>query len=367
MATNKNQHFVPRCHLRPFTMDERDAAINVFNLDRDRFFPNAPVKNQCSGDYFYGKDERLESAIRLIESAYATVLRDMRASRATVNTGHKTVLRRFWLLQFMRTEAASRRSVEMAAKFDATIGAKTLSFKFDIKNAVQLAMRTYADVMSAVDDLKVCLIRNRTNVPFITSDDPAVLTNRWYLEDSRIRGRSFGLQSSGLLALLPLTPTLYFVAYDGDVYSLPHEHGFLDVRRTDDIRALNQHQILNCFANLYLHNLVHADELRSQIRMSMPNRLHSRHATHIAIEDRAEGEYTRYRVVTPAEAQASGESAILHSETLHCRPTAWPSILRWRSPGAVYTNGTGIKYVRKEYAAITKSHKAFWREATRSS
>jgi len=365
MATNKNQHFVPRCHLRPFTMDEGDAAINVFNLDRERFFPNAPVKSQCSGDYFYGKDEWLESAIRLVESGYAAVLRELRAPQASATEEHKTVLRRFWLLQYLRTEAASRRAIEMAVEFDAVAGAEAMSFKFDIKNAVQLAMRTYADMMGAVDDVKVCLIRNRTTIPFIASDDPAVLTNRWYLEDKRINGRSFGLQSSGLVALLPLTPRLIFVAYDGDVYSLPHERGFAEVRREDDVRAFNQHQILNCFANVYLHDLMRADELLSQVHAAMPRRLKSRHAVHVAVEDKTEGDYTRYRVVTPAEAQASGERALLHSETLHCRPTAWPSVLRWRSPGSVYTNGTGIKYIRKEYAAVMQSHRAFWREPAR--
>ncbi|WP_353958780.1 DUF4238 domain-containing protein [Zwartia vadi] len=68
MATNKNQHFVPRCHLRPFTKDESDASINVFNLDRRKLIPNAPVKNQCSRDYFYGRDDRLEMAIQSLES-----------------------------------------------------------------------------------------------------------------------------------------------------------------------------------------------------------------------------------------------------------------------------------------------------------
>lgn len=365
MATNKNQHFVPRCHLRPFTIGEADTAINVFNLDRERFFPNAPVKNQCSGDYFYGKDDLLESAIQHVESGYAAVLRDVRRSQSSVHEGHKVVLRRFWLLQFLRTEAASRRSVEMATGLEEAAGLEATSFKLGIKVAVQIAMRTYADMMGAIDDLKVCLIRNRTQIPFITSDDPAALTNRWYLEDKRIAGRSFGLQSSGLLAIMPLTPRLIFVAYDGEVYSIPHELGFADVRREDDARALNQHQLLNCFANVYLHDLSHAEELRGQFQAAIPHRLRNRHRVNIAVEDKTVGEYTRYRVVTPVEAQASGKSAILHSESLHWKPVTWPSILRWRSPGAVYTNGTGIKYVRKSYAASISSHRDFWREAAR--
>lgn len=77
MASNKNQHFVPRCHLRPFTLGSEDAAISLFNLERKKLIPNAPVKNQCSKDYFYGTDEKLEKAIQLIESGYAQALRDL--------------------------------------------------------------------------------------------------------------------------------------------------------------------------------------------------------------------------------------------------------------------------------------------------
>lgn len=366
MATNKNQHFVPRCHLRPFTLNEGDAAINVFNLDRNQFFPNAPVKNQCSRDYFYGQDKQLEAAISHSERAYAAVLREIRAPRAVVNEQHKSVLRRFWLLQHRRTEAASRRAMEIAAEADAVAGIEAMSFKFDTKKAVQFAMRNYAAMIDSVDDLKVCLIRNRTQIPFITSDDPAVLANRWYLEDSRIIGNSFGVQSSGLLALLPLTPWLLLVAYDGDVYSVSHEHGFADVRRPADVFAFNQHQILNCFSNLYLHDLEHSGVLRAQVAVALPHRLQSRHAIHIAVEDKTEGDYTRYRVVTPSEAQTSGEKALLlHLETMHPKPLTWPVVVRWRSPGSVYTNGTGLKYVRKRYALSLNSHRTFRREVAR--
>lgn len=60
MATNKNQHYVPQCHLRPFTFDSEGAAISVFNLDLKKLIFNTPVKNQCPEDYFYGQDEELE-------------------------------------------------------------------------------------------------------------------------------------------------------------------------------------------------------------------------------------------------------------------------------------------------------------------
>lgn len=73
MATNKNQHFVPRCYLRPFTLDSANVAINLFNIDRMKFVERAPVKHQCSRDYFYGEDPALEKALQAEEGLYVSV------------------------------------------------------------------------------------------------------------------------------------------------------------------------------------------------------------------------------------------------------------------------------------------------------
>jgi hypothetical protein len=141
MATNKNQHFVPRCYLRPFTLDGGNAAINVFNVDRLRFITGAPVKNQCSGDYFYGEDLALERALQTTEGEYAGCLsRILSASRALTDED-KLLLLRFWLLQYLRTEAASRRSVEMAEGMRDLVGAPD-DFGMSIKEAAPRANMT---------------------------------------------------------------------------------------------------------------------------------------------------------------------------------------------------------------------------------
>ncbi|MDB5770097.1 MAG: hypothetical protein JWM42_471 [Burkholderia sp.] len=116
-------------------------------------------------------------------------------------------------------------------------------FSIGIKEAVQIAMRAFASSMHVIDDLKLCLLKNKIDLPFITSDNPAVLTNKWQLKNSRTLGLSFGLGSAGVLALLPLTPHLLFLGYDGDVYSVPHEGGIVQVKSERDVMALNQHQI----------------------------------------------------------------------------------------------------------------------------
>ena len=208
MAINKNQHFVPRCYLRAFTNDGGQRAIHVLNLDRRRAIPGASVRKQCSGDYFYGQDELLEAAIRFVEDGYSSAIARIQCPRYALTEGDKSVLRTFMLFQHMRTEAASTRSVEMFAEMDHSLGSPLPGLKPSIKEAVQIAMRTFADVMHVLDDLKVCLVKNKTKTPFVTSDDPAVVVNRWHKEDARVRGKSPGLTACGTAVFLPLSPRI---------------------------------------------------------------------------------------------------------------------------------------------------------------
>lgn len=337
---------MPRCYLRPFTAPGTEAAINLYNVDRQRIIKGAPLKHQCSGSYFYGQDLNLEKAIQGLEARYATVLRAIVQPGYALSDDHRSVLRYFWLFQHMRTEAASIRSVQMTELMGRTAGVPDTEYRVEIREAVQMAMRTFVEEMHVVDDLKICLIRNRTTTPFVTSDDPAILTNRWYLHDRRTRGRSFGLKSAGNLLLLPMMPKVLCVGYDGDVYSIPNNAGWVDVGRPEDVEAINEHQFLNCRANIFFQDPSAAglvDEAYQRVKSRRPK---ARHRAHYAVLDAQEGAYKKYRVVDPSHAPDHQE-ALIHTEVIHARPAAWPHFIAWRKRGVVYTNGTGVGYVRR--------------------
>lgn len=360
MTTNKNQHFVPRCHLRPFTLEGRGSAINVFNLDRKKLIPNAPVKSQCSKDYFYGKDEQLESAIQLIESGYGQALREIIGNSSSFTEANKTVLRTFWVFQHLRTEAAALRAVELAESARELSGLPPEDYTLKIRDAVQIACRTFVDSMHEIDDLKFCLIKNKTKIPFITSDNPAILTNKWRLERNRDPVHSFGMGSAGMLAIMPLTPKLLFLGYDGDVYSTPHKKGIVTAKNVRDVIALNRHQLLQCTANVYVHDKVHEEMLirhYSDIELIRPK---ERHIVHYAELDRTEGDYSRY-VIVPQEKLSRTNEAIMHAQVIHPHPGIWPSQIQIRNNGSVYTNGTGVGYSRLS-RTYEPSTRVFWRE-----
>jgi hypothetical protein len=206
-------------------------------------------------------------------------------------------------------------------------------------------MLHYVESMTLVDDLKVCLIRNRTTVPFITSDNPCILANRWHQTDQRARGYSFGAGKAGCLFLLPLSAEVACILYDGDVYSLPNQGGWLTVRKPADIDAFNEHQVLSCGNNLYFRNWDHADYVSKLCDRTLSRRLEESHRCTLAVLGETTDWGQRYDVVSRDQIQ-SGQDTIVHVETLHSEPNAWPSFLGFRSGGKVYSNGSRTGYVR---------------------
>ena len=345
MASNKNQHYVPKCYLKPFTLNRKGSAINLLNIDRRRFIDNAPVKNQCSGNYFYGKNIALENAIQHVEGAYASSLSRILKSGYVLAPLDVAVLRSFWLLQYMRTEAASRRISEMANGMVSTSGAAE-EYRMSIRDAVQMSMRMFPEVIKEIEDLKICLLRNRTELPFLTGDDPAIMTNRWYLTNESTRHASIGLGRAGALFFLPLSPDVACVLYDGDVYSIPHDNGWVNVRKASDIKAVNEHQFINCRANIFFSNCSYREWILEEFVALSSNRLQSRNRITVAVLDKEDGEWMRYKVVDPVTID-EGSQALIHSQALTPKPNTWPSVISWRNRGSVYTNGTGMGYVRR--------------------
>jgi hypothetical protein len=348
MATNKNQHYVPRCYLKAFTANGEGKMIATYNLDRDRLIPMAPVKNQCSQDYFYGQDADLEAALKASEDGYARVLASLSNGRCPLGDDARRALLRFWLLQHLRTEAACQRAMGMGATLFAEHPDRPATAREEHHQMVVSGLEIYVDAIREIDDLKVCLVRNKSGVPFITSDDPAAQANRWAARDHRAPIKSPGIGSSGLIVILPLTPDLLALGYDADVYRIPHSDGWIDAKRVADAEALNQHQFMNCWANIYLRDAVRFQAIREQWHSVRTWRRPEKQETTYAIAD--EVIPGRYNVVSEQEARRHQRS-LVHMRAVRQQPAAWPRFLQWREPGAVYSNGTGIGYVRKAYCS----------------
>lgn len=346
MASNKNQHYVPQCYLKRFSSVDSGLAINLFNLDRKKLIENAPIKKQCSKGYFYGEDLVIEKALQPIEGEYSSVINQIVEPGYKLSDEHKNFFKRFWLLQHMRTDAASRRSVEMSDEMGVVAGIDPSEYRQELKEAVIQSMKIFYEHMDIVDDLKVCLIKNKTGTEFITSDDPAVLSNKWHILKKSSSGFSFGLGSAGNIILLPLTPNILCLGYDGDVYSVRHKNGWVDVKDKRDIQSLNEHQFLNCRANIYCRKSDVEADLMSDYESIASRKPILRHTITYSVLDCVDNGSKRYKVIDRNEAD-DHEEALMHCQMKYPKPILWPKQISWRNNGFVFSNGSGVGYIRR--------------------
>lgn len=303
----------------------------------------AKVKKQCAGDYFYGDDLKLEKQLQTFEGRYGEILKAILAPGYALTTDDAEFLKRFWRLQHSRTDASARTMVEESAQMDKDLGGLPPDYLVTLKEAVQIAMRIFFQTSDLVSDLGVRLVRNQTDRSFITSDDPAVMTNRWHLASSKADFLGAGLANAGMLGMLPLSPDVACILYDRDIYSIGHKAGWIEVHDVEDVDAINEQQALNCQANLYFEKWEARDEVAALVAERAAQRC-PRYALNYAVFESETKGVTTYRGASAEEARTH-ERSMIHTSRLTPSPLGWPSIIRWRSGGSAYemTNGTLVR------------------------
>jgi hypothetical protein len=254
MANNKNQHFVPKCHLRPFSESRNKADINLFNIKSETFVRNASIRGQCARDYIYGNDQKLENIFQNFEGNYATIVRAVNNGTPISNDDLEFLLR-FMHLQYYRTVMAVQRMDDgiegMRDEIYRDRGNKPNEAKPDEKQRTLMSLKFCFSSLHLIEDLKVCIFDNISSNEIFTSDDPVIFTNKYSFQ--RLRQSSFGLINSGFMYIMPLSPKAAVMAYDGGVYTIDGKVGckvYIDDR--SDIEALNELQYLKAQNNIYL-------------------------------------------------------------------------------------------------------------------
>jgi hypothetical protein len=271
MPSLKNQHFVPRCLLKPFTKNDEGRAINVYNIRADRLIPNAPVKGQCASDYLYGKDGKLETILARTEGLFSAV-----RGRVLTRAGTEQDMRDlnfFTYLQYRRTEMAASRLKESYQMMNLGIFEDAKAQPIPDKHELVIdSLKFCVETRDYITDLKVRLVEDQSNVDFVISDDPAIFANRF--ADQRLGKDSFGISSSGILLTMPLTPKLAVICYDGLVYTATDlVDGRFIIKKDSDAAALNEFQNLKAAENLYFSDWEDRDYVREQflaIKASRP-------------------------------------------------------------------------------------------------
>lgn len=353
MPAHKNQHFVPRVHLAPFSVGAAGAAINLLNIGSGRLIPNAPLRNQCARNYLYSPagDMRLEKMLQDIEGQYAEALRYLADPNRPAAGAAIENLRLFAWIQHLRTDQAMRQRKEAEEKvydlsFEGAMSERAPPPQRQTDRDFMLStMRAGLLNMKFTADLKHCVLDNETAVDFVTSDDPAIMTNRFLKQ--RFGHTNFGMASSGLMLMLPLSPRQLLLMYDGNVYTLPDkEKGRLRLRRESSVRAMNDLQFIRAAHNIYFANWKKRDEVAADLSLVSPLRRQSWINVQVLVPgDRSDGR-ERYRRPHSLEERLSATEKIVQMSSEYPASTRWASEIKIRQSVRTYQNGSAMGMVR---------------------
>ena len=344
MAANKNQHFVPKCHFRPFSKDGEGQAINIFNIKRQISIYDASISDQCSKDYFYGKDLRLENILKDIEGRYSTVVRAIESGDHHLSNKAITTLRNFSILQYLRTAKAVKRVSDanadlINAAFDRPADKERRPDDLTKEELLHLSLFSAAEDL--INDLKFCLCVNRTKFEFITSDDPAIHTNKYHIQ--RLGTTVFGFKSAGALLMIPVTPNVYSIFYDGGCYTIPDKKELsVEVVRPVDVMAFNELQVINSWQNLFFRDRNQSGSVAEAFERHAPQRISTWTTTNQLVEI----EPGVYRQGSPEEIE-SARALVVHQQPKFPVPTSWPSFIKFRNPPRVDNTGTAAGIIRR--------------------
>lgn len=268
----KRQHYVPQFYIKYFSPD--NIHINVYNLKRREAFLNE-IKTTFQEKYFYGKEIDFEENFNYFENnqrpVFSRIISDGSLRSLSMMDGVNVLF--FIINQCTRTKDAKRLAdskVDLYEKYLPSVSHDPEFQKYpDVEideprsKKNQLFETTMLESnlwVTLICDLTPVLIKNETDLNFISSDTPVVKNN--YIIDSKYNFTGF--QSVGLQIFLPLNPKLCLLLYDPAMYKIPEaKQGIIRVNVRRDIDKINHLQIMNCVGDVIFSDSSEKEYIKS--------------------------------------------------------------------------------------------------------
>ncbi|MGG4094327.1 DUF4238 domain-containing protein [Paenibacillus lautus] len=270
-----SNHYVPQFYLRNFSSDKK--SVGIYNLKHGRYVKAASIKKQACKDFLYGEDNQIEDLFMEIENSASRLIRSIKELQKVppIESEDYHLLIVFMLL----SEARNLKSADsfnnlidiqmktiMRMKMD---HGEDFGFPPDFleKTSLSASIPNLMPIQSTIEsypvllDLKCCLVVNKTDRQFITSDNPLVRYNLMYIK-RRYYLRGFGLGNMGIQLFYPISPELCICIYDDVLYDCVLENGNIVIRKARYIDEMNKLFYLNSYQTLFFSELTKESYIR---------------------------------------------------------------------------------------------------------
>ena len=251
MPTTKKQHYVPRFYMKPFSIianpgtKKEKVLISFYNFNKNIIRKNVPVMSVCAEDFFYGKDGVTENKLAEKEKKWAKVISKINHGREPMEIEIDDI-KEFMIYQISRTKVILDHNREMftvistaivsnqSPEADKDMVKEVVGKKVEGEITSEYNLSFVTETLPVVADLKFCILENKTNNFFITSDAPVIVVNPLGYHNA-------GLANIGTVVFFPVSPQKMVMFYDGKLY----EKIMGEIYDPDCIDAFNKYQYLS--------------------------------------------------------------------------------------------------------------------------
>ena len=261
MAEKTKQHYVPRFYLKNFA---EGKVFNIYNSKHHSIMNDVPFASQCYKNNFYGKDKIYENELSVLETKWSSAIKNVILNSNSITKEDETLLKQFCCFQHVRTEKAFLHTrnafFDMARQLftidlrhkgitatEQEINAYAYKYSKDLesiedttKRQIDIAKECY----EKLDNLQILIIENKTDLEFITSDNPIVIGNEFQNE------HGLGMDCIGIYFLFPISPQIYICVFDSRIYSNIKDKNKIVISRTI-VEKLNILQYKNSLENIF--------------------------------------------------------------------------------------------------------------------
>lgn len=240
-------------------------------LDKKKYISCASIRRVAYREYLYGEDDSIENILAYNECEWSKIIGKI-IDEEKINLKQEEY---FMLLLFLTiSEARTSQTADYNNTQISTLAnlafklkegkEKNLGVHYDIPNLISLQAAT--DITSILLDLDLLLIINESNRGFITTDNPVVRYNQFFM--FRNYYRNYGLGQMGIQLFVPLSPKICLCLYDGVMYSPKTKH-IIKIHSGSQINELNKLFILNAYECVFFNNNQKESYIKSISRYSI--------------------------------------------------------------------------------------------------
>ena len=264
MNTDKRkQHYIPKFQLRYFSNNGKQ--IGVYSIASSQFIRKAAIRDQGKKKFYYGNDGKLENILSNLESGISKAFKSIVASKTTPAKGSEEHL--IILAHIAFSDIRNPISIELYKGMPNSLNTALNEEYSENENsvvipeinhskAIKLSFGMIEPIIETIADLNFKVIVNKTNTPFITSDNPVTKYNLLF-EMLSIKHLNTGYATKGLMLFFPLNPEIAMMFYDRESYKIGNRKDkTLDLLNEEEINQLNMLQLLNSYKCIYFNEQI---------------------------------------------------------------------------------------------------------------